>query len=224
MTSAGGTARWIAGDLESWFLKINDKDYKSAGVSGGIRMTLSHDSAGPDNCTGRNVAINDVTPTTTDRSTTSPRISWTAASQTINLLPRRMHSVAGILENQSIPIFRCVIYKIHVCEKWVDCWNKIWIPLCILWEGISASATGATWMDTCNTCASRSLFLLRFIGQNCNSFHQDVCISGLAACHVLATWAPRARCEDADYWCPVEWLLMNGLIKGCFSFMHGNVA
>ena len=75
MTSAGGTARWIAGDLESWFLKINDKDYKSAGVSGGIRMTLSHDSAGPDNCTGRNVAINDVTPTTTDRSTTSPRIS-----------------------------------------------------------------------------------------------------------------------------------------------------
>ena len=55
--------------------KINDEDYKSAGVSGGIRMTLSHDSVGPDNRTGRNVAINDVTPTTTDRSTTSPRIS-----------------------------------------------------------------------------------------------------------------------------------------------------
>ena len=34
MTSAGGTVRWIAGDLESWFLKINDKDYKSAGERG----------------------------------------------------------------------------------------------------------------------------------------------------------------------------------------------
>ena len=75
MTSAGGTARWIAGDLESWSLKINNDDYKSAGVSGGIRMTLSHDSVGSDNCTGRNDAINDVTPTTTDRSTFPPRIS-----------------------------------------------------------------------------------------------------------------------------------------------------